>query len=588
MAVYYHYDDAQRQNKNRAGRNFWYLYITEIFDRLGVAAHPLHGSELVSAGLGPADTLFLGTYALSGAEVDALDSAAQNGCTLVAFATCGCEKLFGVERCGEIPQPDDDFGLSGYFRLRKSLIPELLPIPDGGTPLPVFSDIAQLKPYGAETAADISLPGGESVPGLTVYKTGKAIAYYFAFDLPKTLWTSSAGKPVSGGSAGLPVSRVPDTRITPLDYDTSVAFGDYYVYILQSILAGNGEPMIHRLPPCDGTVPDYLIYIGGDDDATSGEMNLEASEIMSEKNLPYHMNLMQDGSGEFVITREQYELIKSRGHELALHYNFTGGGFTQEGFKAQVEKYVSVFGKLPVCCVGHCLTQEGWAERCRYQEALGILGDNSKYGEVEPGNINAFNMHGYAFGTAYPFFVRDDWEHGNRRMKFVELPVSYYEPRLYEHDTAEKLHLCADRSAYFGRMLNLFIHPHYVTGRFNATPPGEPNPALRAVDEILAYSKDKGYNVMLCGPDRLCKWWHGRAESAVRALPSAGPTKWYRVKCACEDGIVIKLPYSENMHIKSITIDGAKTGFTVKLIDGHPWVLFVIDKTGGHEVEVNG
>jgi|GEM_PF-1900093 hypothetical protein len=587
MAVYYLYDDALRQKLNKAGENFWYLYITEIFNRLGVSARPLDGRELLRSELDQNDTIFTGAFGVSDIEAEALEAAMKHGCTLVAFATHGCDSLFGIRRDGEYRQPDGDFGLSGYFKLGSDYISELLPIPDGGIPLPVFSGITRTSLNGAAEAGAVTLPDGGCTAGLIKYKTGKSTAYYFAFDLPKTLWTSSAGKPVNGGSVNFPVGRIPDSRITPLSYDTTVAFGDYYIYILQSILVKNSEPMIHRLPPYNGIIPDYLVYIGGDDDAASGEMDLEASQIMHAKNLPYHMNLMQDDNGEFVISREQYNLIKSRGHELALHYNFIGGGFTQSGFKEQFDKYVEVFGEKPICEVGHCLTQEGWAERCRYQEALGVLGDNGKSGEIDPNDINAFNMHGYAFGTAYPFFARDDHAHGNRQMKFLELPVSYYEPRLTDGDAAgaEKLHSCADRSAYFGRTLNLFLHPHYVTGRYNNTPPGMPNPALRAVDEILDYSANKSYNVILYGPDKLCLWWHERAESYVKLVDSNIDRRLYKAECRCADGIAIKIPLNINDEIPCVSVDGVKTDCIIKIVDGRRWMMIILN-TGKHEIEL--
>lgn len=586
MAVYYLYDDSLRQKLNEEGKNFWFLYITEICSRLGVSALPLHNSELADVKFEPTDTLIVGACTLSATEAKGLNSAAKRGCTLVAFAACGCDELFGINNCGEIPQTVCDFELNGYFNLNDTFVDNLLPVGNGDSPLPVFSDIIRLKTGNAEIAGLISLPNGECVPGLMIYKTQYTTSYYFAFDLPKTLWTSAAGKPVNSGSAHFPVGRIPDSRITPIEYDTSIAFGDYYVYILQSILANKGEPMIHRLPPDGDKIPDYLIYIGGDDDAASDELDLTASLIMYEKNLPYHINLMQDADGEFVINGNQYRLIKSRGHELALHYNFVGRDFTQAAFKEQIKKYVESFGDIPVCNVGHCLIHMGWAERCRYQEALGVLGDNGKLGEIDPDNINAFNLHGFGFGTAFPFFARDDYKHGNRLMKFLELPISYYEPRLPKNDTsaAEKLHQCADQSAFFGRTLNLFVHPHYISGMHDDVPSDMPTPAILAVEEILSYSSGKGYNVILWGPDKLCKWWHDRALSTVAPISSDEKQKLYRVENCCKDGIVIKLPYSAK--VKEVTVNGVSAEPVNKTIDGHKWLLIAIDSIGTHEVAV--
>ena len=54
------------------------------------------------------------------------------------------------------------------------------------------------------------------------------------------------------------------------------------------------------------------------------------------------------------------------------------------------------------CCpVNHALIQLGSnAERCRREEALGHLGDNSKFQYApDPNDINAFNVTGFAFGS---------------------------------------------------------------------------------------------------------------------------------------------------------------------------------------------
>lgn len=559
MAVYYLFDDRRRAEANASGRNYWFCYITELLCRLGVSAAALRSADMRFK---PGDVMFVGPGELS--ETDKAALSGTDGLILFGFSSENADVLFGIESTGVVEQPDP-FSITGMFRMAQS---GYLPVPAYDSALPVVSHIRTVLPRGADILAYI----GEN-PGLL--RCGSA--YYFTFDLTQTLWTCSAGKPVTEGRNGFSIGRVPDSRIVPPDYDTRIAFCDWYLYIIQTILAGAGYPMLHRLPPSDdGSVPDLLLYFGGDDDATDGAMNLEASRVMHERGLPYHINLMPGANCNFVTTREEFDIIRSRGHELAFHYDFAyrqgKEQFTAEGFAAQIKLFRDAFGTLPVCNVGHCLTHHGWAERCRYQAALGIKGDNSRFGEVDPADVNAFGLYGFAFGTAFPFFAYDDFEHGNVRLDIAELVINYYEPRLRENDfdALRQIRLCIDDAARFGRTINFFLHPHYITGTY-----GSAGPVLAAVDEALSHAAKRGYSVCTYGPDRLCLWWHSRAASSV-----TGKGGRFTVDAAAP--VIIRIPASG---AGSVTVNGTKAGFAKKKIDGLDWLLLPVGE-GISEVNV--
>ncbi|MDD4774123.1 MAG: hypothetical protein PHZ09_11085 [Eubacteriales bacterium] len=547
MAVYYLFDDTKRKDANEECRNYWYCYITELLDRLGVTAQQLPDAD---RRFRKGDVLFTGPGAL--ADADREHIARSKGLILIGLATQNADDLFGI-RTGEIiPQPDGEFSINGFFRMRDGAY---LPVDRNDYPLPVVSPVTVVKTNGARTLAYIDFD-----PGLTVFNG----AYYFAFDLTQTLWTCSAGKPVYDGQNGFDIGRVCDTRIVPLDYDTEIAFCDRYLYIIQTIFARVGYPMIHRLPPMkDGAIPDLLLFFGGDDDATNGVMNLQASGIMHERGLPYHMNLMPDINGNFVTTPEEFEIIRSRGHELALHYDFVCRAnrdrFIAAGFAEQLKLFADAFGVMPVSNVGHCLTQHGWAERCRYQADLGIMGDNSKLGEINPDDINAFGLYGFAFGTAFPFFAYDDWAHDNKRLNFTELVINYYEPRLPEDDpeALEKLRRCLDDAARHGRTINYFLHPHYITGLY-----GTNQQVMASLDETRSYCDSRNYKVLTCGPDSLCLWWHARSVSSVIGTPAG-----FTVYAAAD--IIIRIPGQG----KRVTVNGVETECPVKHIDGLDWTM---------------
>lgn len=564
MAIYYMYNDLNRKTANKSGKNYWFCYITEIFNRLGVSAKPITTADM---NFKKGDVLFTGPENLS--ETDKKAIARCEGLILIGFATQNADSLFGIVYSGVLSQPENDFTINGMFRMTDNTY---LPVPLFDYPLPVVSPVYTVSLHGAETLAFI----GEN-PGLTKYHN----AYYFTFNLTQTIWTCSAGKPVFEGKNGFNIGRVCDTRIVPLEYDTNVAFCDYYIYIIQTILAGSGYPMIHRLPPSeDGSVPDLLLFFGGDDDATSGAMNLEASRIMYERGLPYHMNLMPDINGHFVTTPDEFNLIRSRGHELAFHYDFAYrqnvSQFTAAGFSEQLKLFTDTFGLLPVCNVGHCLTHHGWAERCRYQANLGIKGDNSRLGEVNPNDINAFGMYGFAFGTSFPFFAYDDYEHNNINLNFAELVINYYEPRLPENDAVslKKLHDCIDDAARFGRTINFFIHPHYITGLY-----GPNKPVLSAIDEALSYGNKNNYKIIKYGPDELCLWWHDRTASSISGSGSS-----FTVNAVA--GMIIRIPCDSNAQSPQIIINGNRAKYEKKNIDGLDWLMLPVAK-GYSEINIS-
>ena len=580
MGIYYLWNEQIRIDKNRSGENYWFSYITEILSRLGAGGEAILAEEAEAASFGPDDVLFTGADALPPQLLPVLRAGLAKGMTLIGFKTEDAGELFGVNISKQaIDQPDGGFGFNGYFKIRESA-GAILPVLETAPDMPVFSPVCIAEAAGAEIIADISA-GGQTLPALFKYSN----AYYFAFDLTQTMWVSAQGKPVYNSERGLDFTRISDARITPLDYDTTVAYGDYYLYILQSIWFGLKQPMIHRLPPDEnGGVPDLMLYYAGDEDATP-HISLRASEIMHGRGLPYHINLMPAGGDlRFVTTLDEYGAIKARGHELALHYNMVGCDFCEENFKAQYHAYLQNYGEVTVSTVGHCLAHRGWAERGRYLERLGIIGDSCRCGEYAE-NINEFNLYGFAFGTSYPIFLYDDQSHDNRKLNFADLPIAYYEPRIGGGYAGgkEKIHKCIDDAAYFGRMINLFTHPHYVSDNF-----GYDNTiTLAALDEVLNYIKEKSLNVIHSAPDKVCRFWHGRDKSKIKNYMRQKGGVICRVECNCEDGLIIRFPAGKAEKSALVSVDGNPVRAIYKNSDGLRWLMVPVAGLGGHIINIS-
>ena len=115
----YVYDADLRAAVNAEGRNYWYEYIREILDRLGLTAEPLSRHDLTAAALASVRVLFIGETPepVSSDTVAALDRWVQEGGILIGFNTVGLEELFGVRFRSLLPQHGDEFSIAGYFSL---------------------------------------------------------------------------------------------------------------------------------------------------------------------------------------------------------------------------------------------------------------------------------------------------------------------------------------------------------------------------------------------------------------------------------------------------------------------------------------
>ena len=574
MSVYYYLDPERVSGQNEQTGFYTSLYLEEMLSRLGIAAVRSDPELLRTRLPGAHDILLIGNESLTGKAREPIDDAAGNGCLVIGFGTLGLDDLFGVRDAGCIGQ-EDPFDRTAFFNAGSDILPAF----EAGPELPVLSPVRTVE-ADPETVHGTLSADGRTCPGLI--RTGSAV--YFPFDLPDTLIKIVQGHPVpEGPSHYFPVGRVPDSRGLPVDTPSELPVADLFLLILEKLFYERGIPSLHTLPVCgDGSPADLLFYFGGDDDATSGELDETASRIMAERGLPYHINLMPTTKeGGFALSKEGYDRIRARGHELALHYDLTGGLslFTKDGFDNQIDSFVNAYGTLPVCNVGHCLTQTGYAEYARYQSARGILGDNSRCGYLDPVDINAFNLFNYSFGTAFPHFVYDDAGHGGRRLPFCGLPITYYEPRLggTYGDSDAKLNRCVRLAAYYGQTINLFSHPHYIAGYGGY----DSSMTLRAFDRILEICREQGLSVRLTGVDELCLWWHAR--SRVSLWQGTAPGEW-TVRLEDNDPVVIRIP--EPKEGLTLLLDGEVVPGTARTVSGLPYRLLPVRGKGEHVLTI--
>ena len=527
--LWYYENSTLHAAKNAAGEDYTPAYLTALTAHLGVFARPCDSFEH----LGERDVLLIGAE-----QIDAIP-----------------EGLGGVILLGT------SVGKPAKTVIREQRVQAYL-LGEDGMRLPLFVPVFPVLD-GEETLAFAETDDGR-VPAIVRLQTG---VYAFGFDLAATVWYSGDGFPQETSPHGFFIGRTPDTRPLPLEHDTSIAYNDEILAILGDLLHALEVPMLHTLPPMqDGSAPDFAFHISGDDDCTSAEYDLTATRVMHERGFPYHINAMPV-DGRFVITREQAQEILRLGGELALHGDFTAHPYTEDGHKVQAALFEKSFGFRTRTNTNHCFIQGATAaERMRWLESAGIVADNGKLGEIDPSDINAFNLSGYAFGTAFPRYTCDDPAHGNRRIGTLEIPITYYEPRYSrgeteKYDHPERITGYVDAAARHARIVQFFLHPHYLA-------PDRANTryALAALDLAKAHWEEQGYRPYLTTTDAVAAFWHARANTVLLAENET------RLTVKSDAPMLLRLPSG----VKRVKIDDIETQIQTRRVRGEEIALVAI------------
>jgi hypothetical protein len=592
----YIYSREERIACNRKGLNYWYQYVEEIFDELGLPADKIFAEQVSTNQLRGLSYLVVGNDEINDTTMETIRQWVDAGGILICFATGGAIEKLGIKKTGYKNQADDEYTIFAYCSFSESVMEKYLPVPEKDVLMPVISGITEIDAGECEVVSRYIDPtysgrGRKETgwPALIKKSVGKGYVYYFSFNLPQTVCVLHQGRPVDRDYNGDSVYQTVDGIVLNGGMSLEIPYADYWLLLLQNILSyGTPQPFIHQLPPDNsGNISDFVIYYGGDDEG-SQEIQVQASNFMKSRGLPYHINAMEKNEG-FGISIEEYDYItKTNGHEVSVHFDFMKPyyHYTEDDIREQVESYVRYFGDTPVVSVNHCSTFTGWAEHARWSARYGLKGDNTRY----PGSfypvVNTLNVYGFGFGTSFPHFVYDDYLHNNERLDFVYLPMTYYEPRIYEKTRMEdikKLHKVFDQAFEHGRTVNVFLHPVYLA---------RSKECIKAVDEMLSYLKDKKYNVVHMGCDELCLWWFDRSKTIIRDMQyedssedASGILK-FKVCVAGKRGVIIKIPLRIE---KSITpecrIDMAFAKSEVRVVSGCRQLQFCV-LPGEHEVEI--
>ena len=542
MRIYYYYGLDEHRRKNSQGLDYTPAYLPALLTFLGVSAKRCTAEML--PGLDAGDCLLIGA--------DTLPAYPENAGAVITLGTgIGSQKAAAHRE--------------------KRVFAHLL---YGSKRLPLFVPVEKPMFSGGDILYEAETEDGTRLPAVVRCSRQR---YGFCFDLAASIWFSEDGFQ-SGPAHGFFMGRVPNTRPLPEKYPTDTAYNDLLLGILENILRTLGTPMLGKLPPLpDGRVPDFAFCVSGDDDYTSASYNLRAAEVLCGLGIPYHINVMPGGDS-FIITQEEDRQLQELGCEIALHADFTVQPYSEEGYLASADCFCRRFGRKSLTVTNHCFIQDGeTAERLRWVSACGLLADNSKLGEIDSNDINAYNLSGFAFGTSFPRMVCDDAAHGNVPLSALEIPINYYEPRLSPpagpYPAPEKITDYIDGAAENGRIAQFFLHPHYLGSALSEAPWGENVPwAIAALQCAKAHWEQKNYHPLLTSVDEIARFWHARADARITETDKG----W---KISSEVPVVLELPFPTHF----IQIDGTPTAVCEKTICGEKRYLITVPE-GDHIV----
>jgi hypothetical protein len=493
------------------------------------------------------------------------------------------DELAGNRSAGRLPQPEGEFSCAATFALRPHPITREIHSPlQPNQPLLVFSEAHLVSPHSSVELARLYDPAGHDTgcAAVTARRVGKGRVFSFAFSVAQTMWVLHQGRPADRDYDGDNYLRRSDS-IVIRPHSIEVGYADELLFLLQNMIGTQPHPFVHQLPPtAEGDIPDALFHWGGDDEGDRTGIALRASNWMKERGLPYHVNAMPWPGGKFGLSAADARRIGDNGHEVSIHFNFIddfkpGSAFSREDVLAQAAAFRRAFGQDFVCSVNHWCRWTGWAEPAMWMREAGGKADNSFTHAGSP-PYNPVNLLGFSFGTAFPFWFHDDWRGRNRRIDFLEQPVTAYECGYVGRERTDfpTVHKVIDLAARHHLTMNMFYHPIYI----------DQFPHCRAaIEEAMRYLEERKIRALHVGSDGLYRWWKARSETKVARVAVTSSALSFEVKTRHPNGAIIKVPLGRKT-AQTVTANGNPARSLTEQRFGQRWLLIVVP-TGKTQVK---
>jgi hypothetical protein len=597
--VGYLLDQAYHSKLNIQETNYYDVYIKEIAKQLGFPLLEIDLLVMDSSNLkkylaaNSLLALILGmqtSQILTDEQRLVLHDWVKAGGLLIGFGCQNLDQLFGIRNLDQWNYDPMGCQVSGFLELKEHAMTQDIHSPLAPEQkLLIFSPIQAVECKQAEELARLSQTSDRDLSwtGISWNTYGKGYAGYFAFDLAQTIWHIQQGKPFPKKPSNVPYLRTSDLLVTGA-YSTEVLYAYELELVLQNMLAQVGVPFIYPIPPLEQELAIALFYWGGDGCGGIGSQDIvTASEYMSSRQLPYHINVFYE-KGRLNLTKLDMQQLLENGHEVSLHYNFVEAveeGITELSLKKQHDRFYADFAFHPECTVNHCGAWEGWHEPILWMKKIKGQADNSFNSNPLPINHPQANapFFAFGFGTSFPYSLYGDFRDGNADFDFFEQPITCYElghrGSIGDQDSLceEELYKAVDFALHYNLALNMFYHALYIA-HF---------PKCRdAIDRFLDYIKQKNEPVVHLGNDSLTRWWKQRNQARFSSFSICNDSIYFRFSHDFSGGMYIKIPNSSNQP-KVFECNGIIQEGVSRTSFGHSWTYLWMPP-GDNEVQVSG
>jgi hypothetical protein len=201
----YTFDESVKRQVNA---NYWWAYIAEILERLGLCADKVAIEDLPHQ-LDSLSLLFLGG-ADAAPMVGDLERWVESGGVLIVCNQDGLDGLAGNRFAESVPQRNNEFSIGGELTLRETEFSSGIHSPlHPDKPLLAASALRLVDPIDSLVIAE---SGGHAI--VTARKLGGGWVFYIGFDIAQTFWVIQQGRPIDRDYDGDGYWRTPDAMVT--------------------------------------------------------------------------------------------------------------------------------------------------------------------------------------------------------------------------------------------------------------------------------------------------------------------------------------------------------------------------------------
>jgi len=520
--------------------------------------------------------LILGETPVSSSQLDGLEAFVEGGGVLITVRPENyLSEAFGIHDTGRVQK-------DGYIILK------------GGNPYVNVSYKGRLQIFGfsklfvgGEKVVDLS--PSEEHGGIIRGRFGGGNIFIVAYDISTTFLTIQQRDSLVG--------RAYDTSVVEAELSSLPQLDLMRRLFVNLAVESINVPLPRKwyFPGCHKS----LLLLSGDQDGADHKIMSTVKGILKECGVPYTLFITPRSQP---LSSEELREISEAGVEIALHPDFVDYPFTEEEFRAQLEKAEEDSGVKMTGSRNHCLRWGRivdvplWMERCgvQYDSNLGLKVPRDEPGAELPrigyfvgGGLPYFFIHPESFRRIdvleEPLLVSDDtfWLSSDRTIAVSDPSRGVVTFRggmgLSQEEAFQLAKRFMDDSLERYYTVQCYdLHPVYLWSGMSTS----------FFRRIVEYAKRR--RILIMGQGEWNSYWRGREEAQyveVTWNPAAKTLEFtMRGRRKVKD-MTLMIPHSYEGARAKVYINGAFTSYREENINGKKYAFFTVD-IGPEDVQI--